>query len=457
MPQMGGNGSVTALTRPETWNVTSWNRNLTNDSLVAEWTWMIVRNASSWDDNVTPSEEDSTVNSTDKSNSYYFYKTETLTFLWILFATIVIGNLSVLTALGLAKSKKSRMTFFIMHLAIADLSVGLVSVLTDIMWKTVVGFHGGVVTCKLVKFLQIIVTFSSTYVLVALSIDRYDAIRHPMNFSGGPKRARILVCVAWLLSVLFSTPTLILYKLENIDGKTQCWIHLEKTEWKFYIMVVAIGLFFIPTLIISACYTIIVYTIWTKSKELTPKVHSMDRNESVGKKQRLSEKDSKRASSRGIIPRAKIKTVKLTFVIVIVFVLCWSPYFFYDIFQVFEYIPITNTTIAVSTFVQSLATLNSAANPLIYCLFSTHICRNLRKSKYIDRILKIFCCCFYDRCMKQSKRRMGSENKTYSSSMTAMTQYAPGAIGAVNQAEQNKPVPKQAFCCDTKYEKVGKF
>lgn len=27
-------------------------------------------------------------------------------------------------------------------------------------------------------------TYSSTYVLVALSIDRYDAITHPMNFSG---------------------------------------------------------------------------------------------------------------------------------------------------------------------------------------------------------------------------------------------------------------------------------
>lgn len=32
-----------------------------------------------------------------------------------------------------------------------------------------------------------LVTYSSTYVLVALSIDRYDAICHPMNFSRGCK------------------------------------------------------------------------------------------------------------------------------------------------------------------------------------------------------------------------------------------------------------------------------
>ena len=34
-------------------------------------------------------------------------------------------------------------------------------------------------------FSQVVVTYASTYVLVALSIDRYDAITHPMNFSGG--------------------------------------------------------------------------------------------------------------------------------------------------------------------------------------------------------------------------------------------------------------------------------
>lgn len=40
---------------------------------------------------------------------------------------------------------------------------------------------------SLCSLLQCVVTYSSTYVLVALSIDRYDAITHPMNFSGSCK------------------------------------------------------------------------------------------------------------------------------------------------------------------------------------------------------------------------------------------------------------------------------
>jgi hypothetical protein len=46
-------------------------------------------------------------------------QTEQLTVLWILFASIVIGNIAVLLALLPNKSRKSKMNFFIKHLALA--------------------------------------------------------------------------------------------------------------------------------------------------------------------------------------------------------------------------------------------------------------------------------------------------------------------------------------------------
>ena len=60
-----------------------------------------------------------------------------------------------------------------------------------------------------------------------------------------------------------------------------------------------------------------------------------------------------------------------------VFILCWTPYFLWDLLQVYGYIPLTQNTIAISTFIQSMAPLNSAANPLIYYLFTTHFCRTI--------------------------------------------------------------------------------
>ena len=65
----------------------------------------------------------------------------------------------------------------------ADLCVGLLSVLTDIIWRITISWRAGNIACKVIRFSQVCVTYSSTYVLVAMSIDRYDAITHPMNFS----------------------------------------------------------------------------------------------------------------------------------------------------------------------------------------------------------------------------------------------------------------------------------
>jgi neuropeptide S receptor len=182
------------------------------------------------------------------------------------------------------------------------------------------------------------------------------------------RRAKLLVFFAWLLSAIFSIPLFMLYEETVIQGVTQCWIELgEPFRWQLYMTLVSTVLFFIPAIIITLCYAIIVKTIWAKGSYKMPKDRKNRKNSDEG--------NSRRASSRGIIPRAKVKTVKMTFVIVIVFIACWSPYIVFDLLQVFDKISRTQTNIAMASFIQSLAPLNSAANPLIYCLFSTQFMR----------------------------------------------------------------------------------
>ncbi|XP_076237910.1 crustacean cardioactive peptide receptor [Calliopsis andreniformis] len=308
-------------------------------------------------------------NATEVIDSFYFYETEQFTVLWLLFVMIVVGNVAVLIGLLWGKRRKTRMDFFIKQLALADLLVGLIFVLTDIIWRTTVIWYAGNVACKLIRFMQAVVTYSSTYVLVALSIDRYDAITRPMNFSGRWWRARALVIAAWGLSALFSVPIIFLYEEKPIQGKTQCWIDLgSPMQWKIYMSLVSVTLFIAPTLIIGGCYAVIVATIWSQGGAL----------------RQGPSRDTRRASSRGLIPRAKVKTVKMTLVIVFVFILCWSPYIVFDLLQVYGYVPKTQTNIAVATFIQSLTPLNSAANPIIYCLFSTSFCKTVRNMQAIS-------------------------------------------------------------------------
>lgn len=73
-----------------------------------------------------------------------------------------------------------------------------------------------------------------------------------------------------------------------------------------------------------------------------------------------------------VIPKARIKTIKMTLVIVIAFVLCWSPFCIINLCSVFGLMKSDSTfTVALKTLSQSLAHLNSAVNPIIFWLFSS--------------------------------------------------------------------------------------
>ncbi|KAK3595393.1 hypothetical protein CHS0354_008825 [Potamilus streckersoni] len=120
----------------------------------------------------------------EEEDNVAFWQIPQLIFLSVMFLFIVAGNSCLLAAINLSENgRKTRMNFFIMNLAIADLLVGLFHVSADIAEKSVITFHAGPAVCKIVKFMQATVVYASTFVLVSLSIDRVDAIARPMNFA----------------------------------------------------------------------------------------------------------------------------------------------------------------------------------------------------------------------------------------------------------------------------------
>ena len=70
--------------------------------------------------------------------------------------------------------------------------------------------------------------------------------------------------MAWLASIVFSTPILFFFHLEEVPKfGTQCWIDFsEQWQWQLYMSLVSLSIFIIPAIIIAVCYTIITVTIW---------------------------------------------------------------------------------------------------------------------------------------------------------------------------------------------------
>ncbi|XP_068406138.1 neuropeptide S receptor isoform X3 [Eschrichtius robustus] len=178
------------------------------------------------------------------------------------------------------------------------------------------------------------------------------------------KQAKVLSVIAWSLSFLFSIPTLIIFgKRKLSNGEVQCWaLWPDDSYWTPYMTIVAFLVYFIPLTIISVIYAIVIRTIWVKSKAHEMVISSCS--------------DGKRCtiSSRGLISKAKIKAIKYSIVIILAFICCWSPYFLFDILDNFSLLPNTKERFYASVIIQNLPALNSAINPLIYCVFSSSIC-----------------------------------------------------------------------------------
>ncbi|XP_033307752.1 cardioacceleratory peptide receptor isoform X3 [Bombus vosnesenskii] len=248
---------------------------------------------------------------------------------------------------------------------------------------------------------------------------RMDFFIKQLAFAGW--RARALVVAAWGLSALFSVPIIFLYEEKRIQGKTQCWIDLgSPMQWRIYMSLVSFTLFIAPTLIIGGCYAVIVATIWSQGGAL----------------RQGPTRDTRRASSRGLIPRAKVKTVKMTLVIVFVFILCWSPYIVFDLLQVYGYVPETQTNIAVATFIQSLTPLNSAANPIIYCLFSTSFCKTVRNIQAISWVSG-WCATNPHHCFGTGAPN-SSTRTTVTTSLTAQSSRRSGHIAMLHSTTRKR-------------------
>ncbi|XP_077386533.1 oxytocin receptor b [Festucalex cinctus] len=286
------------------------------------------------------------------------------------------GNLCVLRAIRAAKPRQSRMLYFMRHLSIADLVVAVFQVLPQLIWDITFRFYGPDVLCRLVKYAQVVGMFASTYMLVLMSIDRCLAICQPLRpVRGG--RDRACVATSWLLSLIFSTPQAYIFSLREVgDGVYDCWGDFVQ-PWgaKAYITWMTLSIYILPVGVLSVCYGLICVKIWQNFNLKTRREHVLA----------LSHKGARhpcRVSSVRLISKAKIRTVKMTFVVVLAYIACWTPFFFVQMWSAWDdAAPREHTAFIIAIL---LASLNSCCNPWIYMFFAGHMFQGVTSG--------VFCC-----------------------------------------------------------------
>lgn len=271
---------------------------------------------------------------------------------YILFVAIVIPNGYVIFTLHTKVRSRTRLHFFILHLAYADFLVGTFVVLSDAIHSSLYGaWYGGDVFCRIYRSVRVLLLIASNNLLIGMSVDRFIAIKWPMKFVRvGSKLDKALVIGAWVLSVIIAVFYLPFTKGNDI----YCSNNFPKGVGKPFITILSIAVYILPTIVIVVCYSGICLVVWRKWKQ----------------SYKLTELNDRRDSGSGVLPKAKIKSIKMTLVICLAFFICWTPYFVIILLKIYRphlLDPGWNMLLML------LYPLNSAANPVIFIMFSLDI------------------------------------------------------------------------------------
>ncbi|KAL7672527.1 hypothetical protein ACOME3_007411 [Neoechinorhynchus agilis] len=295
----------------------------------------------------------------------------------LILTVILVGNATVIKHL-LSKKRTSRMHFYLLMLATADTLVGIILVIPDILEKCKVTYHFGDIFCKIQYVISIAVSCNAAYVLVCVSIDRLVAITRPMFIEHNCLRYSLLGS-SWALSFINGVPMILFRHIIPVRIKTEeynatkietimiCAVEATRVQSQILVVFYTTMIFFLPLSVMIVCHGIIINALRTKNKtiEHRPNRFLRRREGSVGR-ERLQSIHVYSARTMELLAKAKLKSVKMTLVIISAYVACWSPYFIFNILSTFNLVHRGGIVI----FMHSLGYLNSACNPMIFWMFT---------------------------------------------------------------------------------------
>ncbi|CAF1246831.1 unnamed protein product [Adineta ricciae] len=287
-----------------------------------------------------------------------FYKWLALGYVF-LFILALTANLRVLFKLFHYSRRRFHDHILLLNLCAADLFVTLVYIPSEIYAYTIGRWHNDEV-CKILAALKGLGIYVSSCAIIGISLDRYLAIVHPLTVYQSNKRNKLFVVGSWVISMIACVPQLIIFKrLVNEEiCREMCGDVLSSDLAKrlAYNIAVTIFSYIAPLIIIFYSYFRILYVLQRRCDRRTFRfvnsrtdsqrsydgyqgnhsVRSLYKKYSTnGKHKSETNKITKQSPPQEdmnthnmrTITRAKLKTLKLTALIVICFILCWTPYY----------------------------------------------------------------------------------------------------------------------------------
>ncbi|XP_064186082.1 5-hydroxytryptamine receptor 2B [Anguilla rostrata] len=301
------------------------------------------------------------------------------------------GNILVILAVALERKLQNATNYFLMSLAVADLLVGLlvmpialVTVLFNSGWP-LPGY-----LCPIWLFLDVLFSTASIMHLCAISLDRYIAIKRPIQHSQYKSRSKALakITVVWLISIGIATPIPIkglrnFHFPNNVTFVNDACV-LKPESFRDFIKFGSLVAFFIPLTIMMVIYLLTIRALRRKACLLrsrafrrtarpaappapgphphpappSPEDVPLRRMSTMGKRSMQNLSNEQRAS-------------KVLGIVFLLFVVMWCPFFITNVTSALCDTACDGAAVArlMEIFVW-VGYVSSGINPLVYTLFN---------------------------------------------------------------------------------------
>lgn len=318
---------------------------------------------------------------------------------WPALAIVIIiiltigGNILVIMAVKMEKKLHNATNYFLMSLAIADLLVGLfvmptslLAILYDYVWPLPRPL------CPVWISLDVLFSTASIMHLCAISLDRYVAVRNPVEHSRFNSRTKAImkIAIVWAISIGVSVPIPVIGLRDEskvFAHNTTCVLNDPN-----FVLIGSFVAFFIPLTIMVITYLLTIYVLRRQAlmllrghteelpkisldflkcckKNATEEDNAANPNQDVKPRPRKKKEKRPRGTMQAI--NNERKASKVLGIVFFVFLVMWCPFFITNILSVLCEKSCNQKLMEklLNVFVW-IGYVCSGINPLVYTLFN---------------------------------------------------------------------------------------
>ena len=329
----------------------------------------------------------------------------------------LIGNCLVVTAVARFQRLRSVTNFFVVSLAVADLTVAILVMPYSLLFEVFGEWKFGWIFCYFWISCDVTCCTASILHLCVISLDRYLAITQPLTYKTkmSKRRAILMICGVWICSGAISFVPIYLGWFADTAVVTlyqdspDCGLYVNK----IYAVISSMTSFYVPLVVMLFAYVKIFRIARAQAAEIkkleTCLYHAGQRaNNNFHRRSRKINKDSKAIKTLGTLMG--------------LFCVSWVPFFL--MYLITPFCPQCYFPPLLVSLITWLGYANSFINPCVYALLNRDFRMAFKKILLCGRKTDLQCLPAPTRCRK--RRADGDRPRHNSGSRGSRTESSPG-------------------------------